>query len=77
MFLFSAVCRPTLWPIQSPIQWVMGALSLGVKWPGREADHFLLSSAEVKNGGAILLLPHTSSWGLIEILNTRIHLKCS
>jgi hypothetical protein len=23
---------------QSPIQWVPGALSLGVKWPGRELD---------------------------------------
>jgi len=25
-----------------------GSLSLGVKWPGREADHSRLSSAEVK-----------------------------
>jgi hypothetical protein len=34
----------------------------GVKQPGREADHSPPSSAEVKNGGAILPLPHTSSW---------------
>jgi hypothetical protein len=27
------------WPAQFPIQWVQGALSPGVKRPGREADH--------------------------------------
>jgi hypothetical protein len=32
-------------PTQPPIQWVPGALSLGVKWPGREADHPPPSSA--------------------------------
>jgi hypothetical protein len=37
-----------LGPTQPPIQWVPGALSLGVKWPGREADHSPPSSAEVK-----------------------------
>jgi len=31
-----------------PIQWVLGAISLGVKRPGREADHSDTSSAEVK-----------------------------
>jgi hypothetical protein len=39
-----------------------GSVSLGVRRPGREADRSLLSSAEVKNGGAIPPLPHTSSW---------------
>jgi hypothetical protein len=34
---------------QPPIQSIPGALSLGVKRPGREAYHSLLSSAEVKN----------------------------
>jgi hypothetical protein len=33
---------------QHPIQWVPGALSLGVKRPGREADHSPPPSAEVK-----------------------------
>jgi hypothetical protein len=33
-----------------------------IKRPEREADHPLPSSAEVKNGGAIPPLPHTSSW---------------
>jgi hypothetical protein len=35
-------------PTQSPIQWVPGALSLGVKRPGREADHSPPSTTEVK-----------------------------
>jgi hypothetical protein len=31
------------------IQWVPGAISLGIKQPGREADHSPPSSVEVKN----------------------------
>jgi hypothetical protein len=46
---------------QPPIQWVPGAISSGVKRQGREADHSPPSSVEVKNGGAIAPLPHTSS----------------
>jgi hypothetical protein len=37
-----------LGPIQPPIQWVSGALSLAVKRTGREADHSTPCSAEVK-----------------------------
>jgi hypothetical protein len=35
---------------------------MGIKRPGREADHSPPSSAEVKNGGALPPLPHMSSW---------------
>jgi hypothetical protein len=35
-------------PTQPPIQWVPGAVSVGVKRPGREADHSPPSSADVK-----------------------------
>jgi hypothetical protein len=35
-------------PTKPPSQWVPGALSLGVKRPGRDADHSTPSSAEVK-----------------------------
>jgi hypothetical protein len=49
IFLFATVYRPALEPTQPPIQWVPGALSLGVKRPGRESDHSPLSSAEAKN----------------------------
>jgi hypothetical protein len=45
IFLF--VFRPALGPTQPPIKWVPGLLSVGVKWPGREADHTPPSSAEV------------------------------
>jgi hypothetical protein len=45
--LFTTASRPALGPAQPPIQWVPGALSLGVKWPGREA---------------IPQLPSTCSW---------------
>jgi len=47
-FPLAIVSRPALGPSQ-PIQWVPGAETLGVKQPGREADHLLLYSAEVKN----------------------------
>jgi hypothetical protein len=47
-FLFTTASRTALGPTQPPIQWVPGALSLGVKRLGREADHSPRSSAEVK-----------------------------
>jgi hypothetical protein len=46
-----------LGPTQLHIQWVPGALSLGIKWPGCEADHSLPSSAEVKNGSKYTSTP--------------------
>jgi hypothetical protein len=48
IFLFTTAFRPALGPTQPPIQWVPGALSLGVKRPGRQADHSPPSIAEVK-----------------------------
>jgi hypothetical protein len=45
---FSCRADPALGSTQPPIQWVPGALSPGVKRPGREADHTLPTSAEVK-----------------------------
>jgi hypothetical protein len=59
IFLLSASSRPALRPSGTGV-----ALSLGVKRPGLEANHSPASSFEVKNGGAIGLipLPHTSSW---------------
>jgi hypothetical protein len=57
-FLYSIASTLALEPIQPPIQWVPAALSLGLKWHGREADHSPPSRAEVNNGGAIPPLPH-------------------
>jgi hypothetical protein len=48
IFLFTTASRTALGPTQPPIQWVPGVLSLGLKRPGREADHSPPSSAEVK-----------------------------
>jgi hypothetical protein len=47
-----------LGPTQPPIQWVPGALSLGVKRPRREADHSHPSSAEVNE--CVELYHHSS-----------------
>jgi hypothetical protein len=49
ILLFTTASIPALGPTQPPIQWVPGALSLGIMWPAREVDHSPPSSAEVKN----------------------------
>jgi hypothetical protein len=47
--IFSSPRRPDrLWGPQPPIQWVLGALSSGVKRLEHEADHSPSSSAEVR-----------------------------
>jgi hypothetical protein len=52
-----------LGPTQPPIQRVPGALSMGVKRPGREADHSPPSSAEVKEWvEPYIHSPNTPSW---------------
>jgi hypothetical protein len=62
MFL-SDMSKPALGPSQPPIQWVPGTLSLGLKWPGCEADHLSPSSVEVKEYVELYLhSPNTSSW---------------
>jgi hypothetical protein len=48
IFLFTTASRMALVSTQPPIQWVLGAVSLGVKRPVREAGHSPPSSAEVK-----------------------------
>jgi hypothetical protein len=60
IFLFCTASRLAPGPTQPPIEWLAGALSLGVKRPGRETDHLPSFIAEVKNGGAIPPLPHMS-----------------
>jgi len=43
------VPRPALGPTQLPTQCVSGALSFGLRRPGRKAEHSPPSSAEFKN----------------------------
>jgi hypothetical protein len=59
-----------------PIQWVPGALSLGVKWPGREVDHSPPSKAKVKECVELYLhSPNTPSWrGASLRTGTTLHL---
>jgi hypothetical protein len=49
-------CSERLWDPTYPIRWVPGAISVGVKRSGREADHSRPSSAEVQNAWS-----HTST----------------
>jgi hypothetical protein len=65
IFLFTAVSRPALGPTQPPIQWVTGALSVWVNWPGHEADHSPSSSAEVKNAWSYISTPITRLNGVV------------
>jgi hypothetical protein len=63
IFIFTTASRTALGPTQPSIQWVLGALSLGVKRPGREADRSPPSSAEVKECAELYLhSPNTPSW---------------
>jgi hypothetical protein len=68
IFFSTAASRTALGPTQPPIQWAPGALSLGVKRPGREADHSPPSSAEVKNAWSYTSIPHYvfMSWCLVK-----------
>jgi hypothetical protein len=48
IFLFTTASGAALGPARPPVRWVPGTLSLGVKRPGREADHSPQSSDEIK-----------------------------
>jgi hypothetical protein len=65
IFLFAVMARLALEPTQSPIQWVPGAVYVGVKRPGREADHTLPSSAEVKNAWSYTSTPSVHLHGVV------------
>jgi hypothetical protein len=59
-FLFSMLSRLALRPTEHPIQWVPGALSPGIKQPGREADHSPSTIAQVKMWIYTSAPPYTS-----------------
>jgi hypothetical protein len=54
--------RTYLGPNQYPIEWVLRAITSGVKRLGCEAVHSCLYSAEVKNDGAIPSRLHIFLW---------------
>jgi hypothetical protein len=55
----------TLGPTQLPIQWMSGALGLELKRLGREADHSLSSSAEVKSAWSYTTTPLIRLHGVV------------
>jgi hypothetical protein len=65
IFLFTTASRTALGPTQPPIQWVLEALSLGVKRPGRETDHSPPSTAEVKNAWSYTSTPPVRLHGVV------------
>jgi hypothetical protein len=65
IFLFTTASRTDLGPTQPPIQWVPGALSLGVKRLRCEADHSPPCSAEVKNEWSYTSTPPICLHGVV------------
>jgi hypothetical protein len=62
IFLCSISPRPAMRLNQLPIQLGTSGCYPAVKRAVREAQHSPPPTAEAKNSGAILLLPHNSSW---------------
>jgi len=58
--VFAASSRQALGPTQTPIQWAPRARSPGVNRPGRESDHPLPYSAEVRNAWSYTTTPPNS-----------------
>jgi hypothetical protein len=65
IFLFTIVSRPTLGPKKPPTQWVPGALTLGLKRLGREADHSPPSTIDVKNVCSYTSVPPIRLHGVV------------
>jgi hypothetical protein len=61
-FFIFILSRTALVPTHPPIQWVPGALFLGVKWLGCEPDNSPPFSAKVKGVALYLQSPNTPSW---------------
>jgi hypothetical protein len=66
IFLFITASRTALGPTQPPIQWVPGALSLGVKRRGRETDHLHLVPRKRMRGAIPPIPQHVMAWCLVK-----------
>jgi hypothetical protein len=67
IFFFTTASRSIMGPTQPPTQGVPGALSLGVKRPGREAGHSFPSNAEVKNAWSYISPPQYALMGWCSV----------
>jgi hypothetical protein len=65
IFIFTTVSRLARRPTQPSVQWVAEFPSLGVKRPGREANHSLPSSAKFKNGWSCTSTPQIRLYGVM------------
>jgi hypothetical protein len=63
--LFQLINALMLGPTQPPIQEVPGAISLGIKRPGLEADHSSPSSTEVNNAWSYTSTPPIRLHGVV------------
>jgi hypothetical protein len=63
--------RMALGSTQPPIQWVPGALSLGVKQLGREADNSPSSTVKAKNTWSYTSTPSMPQWRGAQLKNTK------
>ena len=66
IFVFSKTSKPALGPTHLPTQWVPGAISPGVKRPGRDVNHLPPSTAEVKNEWSYTSAPPICLHGVDE-----------
>jgi hypothetical protein len=73
-FFLTTASRAALGPTQSPIKWVRGALSLGVKRPRDEDDNSPPSSAEVKITWRYTSIPRTRLHGMVLSRGTTLPL---
>jgi len=67
-FFFPTTSIQALVPVPTPIQWVLGTLSVAVKRPKRETDHSFPPSTTVKNACShVSTLPYiTVTWWFID-----------
>jgi hypothetical protein len=76
IFLFTtAVSRLALGPTQPPIQWIQGALSLGVKQPDHEDDHSPPSSAKAKNAWSYTSTPQYTFMAWCSVKKEELYLS--
>jgi len=63
--------------MQTPIQWVSEAPSLGIKWLGNEADHSPPSSAKLKNALSYTFTPQYTfmAWFSVKKAQGRLYLS--
>jgi hypothetical protein len=71
-FFFSTSLRPALGPTQTPIQWVPGILSLGVKRSGRKLTTHLQLVPRSRKRGSVFKAKETLSYQHLFLLSLHV-----